>query len=181
MGLHLQWVANYLPRANPVERKHHDLKQKLAIMVQSLHITWDSHLASIRWAMNSVPSSITGFSPILLTFGREPRQPRDSVIDFNVFCHDPTFIRTPISVFLREVSLRMLEAKDYLEKAQDVRWDQDSNIPAPAFQVGDKILLKTHPQSSKARGFSTKLAPKYDGTYEISKIIDHPFFKFGIL
>ena len=94
MGLHLYWVANYLPRANPVERKLCDLKQKLAIMLQSLHMTWGSHLSSICWAMNSVPSSITRFSPILLTFGREPRQPWNSVVNLNVFCHFPSFIRT---------------------------------------------------------------------------------------
>ena len=43
--------------------------------------------------------------------------------------------------------------------------------------VGDKILLRTHPQSSKARGFSAKLAPKRDGVYEISKIIGPSIFQ----
>ena len=27
-NIHLQWIANYLSRVNPVERKHRDLKQK---------------------------------------------------------------------------------------------------------------------------------------------------------
>ena len=79
MNIQLQWVANYLPRANPVERKHRDLKQKIAMAVMDLHLTWDLHIPAIRWSMNSTPSSVMAFSPILLTFGREPRQPRDYI------------------------------------------------------------------------------------------------------
>ena len=64
MQIHFQYVATWLPRVNPVERKHRDLKPKLAIAVQDLHTEWDIHLTAIRWSMNSTPSSITGFSPI---------------------------------------------------------------------------------------------------------------------
>ena len=175
-NIHLQWVANYIPRANPIERKHRDLKQKVAILVQECHKTWDIHLPSIRWSINSTPSSMTGYTPILLTFGRDPRQPRDSILDFHVFCHDPSFVRTPISSFLQEISQRMQSAKDALEKAQDERRSKDTSKEFPTYRKGDQVLLKTHPQSSKARAFSAKLAPKREGVYEISKVIGPTIF-----
>ena len=149
-------------------------------MVEGCHNTWDLHLPAIRWAMNSTPSSVTGFSPILLTFGRQPRQPRDSVADFQVFCHDPTFVRTPISVFLQEISLRMLAARDSLEKAQDNRRHTDSQDAVQTYQEGDQILLKTHPQSSKARAFSAKPPPREMAFILCQKYWDLPHTGFGI-
>ena len=99
MGITLQYIARYHPQANPVERKHRDLKQKLAMAVDFRHDTWDNHLDPIRWSMNTTPSTVTGFSPVFLTFGRELRQPHDSVLAFQAFCHDPFFKRTSVSLF----------------------------------------------------------------------------------
>ena len=82
MGTNLQYIARYHPQANPVERKHRDLKQKLAMTVDFRHDTWDNHLDSIIWSMNTTPSTVTGFSPAFLTFGRELRQPHDSILAF---------------------------------------------------------------------------------------------------
>ena len=71
MGITLQYIARYHPQANLVERRHRDLRQKLAMAVYFRHDTWDNHLDPIRWSMNTTPSMVTGFSPAFLTFGRE--------------------------------------------------------------------------------------------------------------
>ncbi|GFT05883.1 transposon Tf2-9 polyprotein [Trichonephila clavipes] len=46
-------VPVYHPQANPLERKNHDLKPRLAILVGGKHSAWEDKLPLIRFAMNT--------------------------------------------------------------------------------------------------------------------------------
>ena len=118
--------------------------------------------------MNTTPSTVTGFSPAFLTIGRELRQPQDSILAFQAFCHDPLFKRTSASLFLQKLSLVLVDVKDKLETPQDLR-REGRNVENPGDFAGDNVLLQTHVKSLKILGISSKLAPKRDGIYKVSK------------
>ena len=120
--------------------------------------------------MNTVASSVTGYSPALLTMGREMRQSRESLLSFQEFCCDPTFLRTSMSSFLRDLSLILQQNRDRLEEAQDQRRGSNEKTP-DQFARGDTVMAKTHPKSSKIRGITAKLSPHRDGIYIISKVL----------
>lgn len=81
----LLFIPLYHPESNPVERKNRDLKTQLAILVGDKHATWDAHVPSIRFCLNSTVTETTGSTPAFLTFAREIRA-----------SYDPVYIHTHI-------------------------------------------------------------------------------------
>ena len=75
-----------------------------------------------------------------------------------------------MSVFLKDLSLTLQQNRDRLEEAQD-HWQQSNQTVPVQFSMGEMVLVKIHPKSSKIQGIMAKLSPRMDGIYMISKVL----------
>ncbi|KAJ0171192.1 hypothetical protein K1T71_013391 [Dendrolimus kikuchii] len=160
----------YHPEANPVERKNKDMKIQLAILVEDDHRTWDAKLSSVRFAMNTANSLVTGHTPAYLTFARELRTPDDNAHDLRQKVLSENFVP--------EITPKLLQIADTLNRAREMRENNEarrkqqgdkSRRADPGYNPGDLVLASTHPVSQAARGISSKFCPRKDGPYLIHK------------
>lgn len=160
----------YHPEPNIVERKNRDLKSQIAIMVQNKHNKWPETLPAIRFSMNSAYNRSTGYSAAYLTFGRELRTPFENSHNFSEVVQSENFI-PEITPYLRQLSIDLTSAKLNVETTQDNNRKRanQKRRPDPGYNIGDMILVETHPISRQDKQFSAKLAPRRDGPYVIIK------------
>ncbi|KAJ8954458.1 hypothetical protein NQ317_017146 [Molorchus minor] len=170
-GIKNSFIPLYHPESNPVERKNRELKTQLSILVQDKHNTWDIHLESIRFAINSTVCESTSRTPAFLTFGREIRAPHDSVYDLRQIVNAENFVPR-ISPYLHKLSDSLCEAQEVLVEKQDKRKEvADRHRKNICFHVGDKVLVKTHTLSNVQKGYTNKFSTKRDGPYVITKMV----------
>lgn len=106
-----QFTPVYHPEANPVERKNHDMKCQLAILVQKQYSNWHLCLPAIRFAMNSAKYQSTGYTASFLTLGREMRTLDDGQHDVKSVIESENFI-PEISSYLKTVANVLKDAKE---------------------------------------------------------------------
>ncbi|GBL62109.1 hypothetical protein AVEN_172918-1 [Araneus ventricosus] len=159
LKIHQSFIPVYHLQANPVERKNHDLKQRLAILVEDQHDSWCEKLPYIRFAMNTAKYSSTGQTAAFLTFGRE--------------LHTVDKVQNDLrSVILKDtfVSKFVAEAKEVAEMQQDLRkecGDRKRQKASNNYFPGDRVFVTTHHLSNAAKGHTTKFIPKRNGPYII--------------
>ena len=73
LGIRLTHTPPYNQRSNPVERAHRDLQAALTALCSNRPHSWLEHLPAALFAQRVAVSSVTGFSPFYLIFGRQPR------------------------------------------------------------------------------------------------------------
>lgn len=158
----------YHPAANPVERKNRDLKTQLAIQLGNQHSDWPSKLPAIRFAMNTVFTQATGYTPAYLTFGRELRTPFDISHDIRQVLQTEVSI-PELTSKLSRITDTFYRARETHEKEQDRRKDNADKhrTPGPLYSPGDLVWVHTHPISRASKGYTGKLAPRRDGPYAI--------------
>lgn len=160
----------YHPEPNIAERKNRDMKSQIAIMVQNQHNRWPETLPAIRFAMNSAYNQSTGFTAAYLTFGREMKTPYEITHNFSDIVQSEKFI-PDITPYLKNLANDLAIAKANIEEMQDNN-RQRVNLrrrPDPGYEIGDLVLVETHPISSQQKQFSAKFAPRRDGPYVIIK------------
>lgn len=170
-GIKTPFIPLYHAESNPVERKNRDLKTQLSILVKDQHNTWDDHISSIRFAINSTVCKSVGHTPAFLTFGRELRAPNDNLYDLRQVVDVENFVPR-ITPYLRKLTQVLQESKEILTHEQDhVKKISDNRRVSSNFNIGDKVLVKTHVLSSKQKGISSKFAPKRDGPYLVKEVV----------
>ena len=86
LGTKIHYTAPYSPQTNGrIERFHRTLKEMLGKLVNTRPQLWEQHLSAALWAQRIAVSSVTGFSPYFLQYGREPPVPYQ-----NIICKDIT-------------------------------------------------------------------------------------------
>lgn len=177
-GIHHRFTAPYSPQENPVERTNRVIGPMLAQYVQEDQREWDRYLNEFMFAINTAKHESTGFSPSMLTYGREippPQSIRQRAVPVEEAADVPETAPEMTKEYVEE-----------LQKLTDLMTIAQQNL-ARAFQkqrhgynlrhrpyrptVGEWIYKKEHPLSSAGKYFSKKLAPKYTGPYQIKQII----------
>jgi hypothetical protein len=162
-------ISAYHAQANVTERYNRTIKAMIISFIERCR-DWDKYLHDIAFAMNSSVNDTTGFTPAYLVTGREFRGPIDNSLglatknvdvkayqDRMALIHEIARNNTLAS---QEVSLR-----SYVGRAK-----------YREFNVGDKVMYKTHFLSNAAAGFTSKLAPRYEGPYIITaRVTNHVF------
>uniref|UniRef100_A0A1Y1JY12 Integrase catalytic domain-containing protein n=1 Tax=Photinus pyralis TaxID=7054 RepID=A0A1Y1JY12_PHOPY len=171
-GIKQRLTPPYTPQANPVERANKVVGTMIAQVTKGEAKKWDTTLAEIAFAMNTVRHNSTKFSPAFLNYGRE---------------------LLPTGTLIREVKskqegeeLQPEEHEERMGKVQEMRQLAREAL-SKAFEeqrkpynlrrrpykpkVGELVYCREHILSDKAKGISNKLTPKYDGPYEIKRII----------
>ncbi|XP_047991405.1 uncharacterized protein LOC125230317 [Leguminivora glycinivorella] len=172
LGIEQNLIPLYHPEANPVERKNRDLKSQLAIIVEGNHTNWPSALPAVRFAMNSAVTQSTAKSPAYLAFGREMRSPVENRHDLRAVIQSENFI-PQITPYLLKLSDDLIKAQEHNLQQQERRktYADQKRRPHESYNIGDKVLLKTHVLSNQIKGITSKFAPRRDGPYIISKIV----------
>ena len=173
----------YHPQTNGlVERSPQTIMHMIRKLGEDKKADWPSHLAEIAHAYNATQSTVTGYSPHYLMFGRWPRLPVDFVFPTVGSNKAPT----------REASTRKVESyvasvRDQLRstlreaEAQSTAgaWQQklyyDRKIGTVNQKPGDLVLVKADAWKGKR-----KIKDRWDEeTWEVSQQImaDMPSYK----
>jgi len=75
IGVGVQYTALYCPQEYPTKRTNRTVKTMIAQLTKGDQSSWDKLLQEIALAINASVSDSTGYSPAILTQGREPRLP----------------------------------------------------------------------------------------------------------
>ena len=74
LGIQRLWTMPYHPQTNGlVERSHQTIMHMIGKLGEDKKANWPSDLAEIAHAYNATQSTVTGYSPHYLMFGRWPR------------------------------------------------------------------------------------------------------------
>ena len=140
---------------------------------------WSEHLPELLLAYNATRSTVTGYSPYYLLFGRRSRIPVDYL--FPTLCDSPH--RTKMEVSVVSMQKRLKEAFAVArcltsEEAAKQRCYYDCKAGAVALQPGDIVMVHTN-------GFVGKWKVKNqweDGGFIVkSQLKDWPFYKVKCL
>jgi hypothetical protein len=74
-------TSGYHPQANGLVENHNQtLKNQLKAFINEKQSNWDEHLDVVQFAYNTTVHSATGFSPHMMLYGREAKQPHEDWI-----------------------------------------------------------------------------------------------------
>ena len=170
LGVKQNLTPLYHPESNPVERKNRELKTQLAILVEGKHRQWPDALPFIRFAMNTSMTRATHQTPAYLMYARELRSPLAAQSDLRAIVEAENYV-PQITPYLLRLAETLRSAKESVEHEQDVRKvaKDKTRQEGERFVPGDFVLLRSHLLSNASKGVSSKLLPKRDGPYIISK------------
>lgn len=168
-GVSQQFTAPYTPQENPTERANRTIKTIIAQFADDQHQKWDEFLPEIMLALNTSISETTGYSPAFLTQGREPRLPKA--------------LYDEVTVGTGAQNLRPDERSDELKEIfavvrrnlinASVKQQNYYNLRRRPWKpkIGDLVLARQHPLSKAIESFAAKLAPKFDGPFQVQEFI----------
>lgn len=157
-GIELHQCAGYTSRANgQVERIMRIIKNGLTVINNTHKSHWTKSLGALQLAINSSFSKATGHTPIELLTGKRGSVPPEllNLIDERNERINPELLK-------EAVLARMTEQA----KKDKTRYDK-SKAKVKRFEKGEYVLLKEPPR------LGTKLSQKYDGPFEIRKVLLH--------
>ena len=162
----------YRPSTNGmVERLHRTMNSMLAKVVRADQRNWCQLLQGVMAAYRATPHEATGFSPNILTFGRENRMPVDIVLgcpnDQNLPCSTTDDYVADLQSRLRT---GYQSVRAHLGKAAEARKKQyDVGVRSFTVKVGDWVWY-FYPR--RRAGLSPKWQKWYEGPYLVTRIID---------
>jgi len=154
----------YSPKSSYVERSNKELKRMIAMFVEEKHKDWDLYVKQFCLAQNAAPSAGIGCSPASLFLGREIYLPAYPLLDKVHEEKLPIYAANLVSKLRRAIE----KARESREAFAASRCDKENVRRTGAqFEIGNKVWVKTHYKSDQATFFAAKLAPKYDGPFEV--------------
>ena len=162
IGMELRMSSAFHPQMDgATERANRTLTQMVRQCVRPDQKDWVSKLPAIEFAMNSSRSSTTGFSPFQLNYGRNPSP--------MIWKGSEEF--PGVQRFAEKMKLAIMSAHDSIIAAQIVHTVQANRKRSPTdYKVGDLVYLSTK-NISLPKGRARKLAPKFLGPFEITKVL----------
>lgn len=170
--IEFQTTAPYSPQSNPIERRNRVLKTLIAQSVKGDHQTWDANLKEIAFAVNTACHESTKCTPAMLCYGRELRLP--------AALRGPLFVAsrrgeppTPADIHMERMD-RFRRLYDTTQKNLKAAFEQQArsyNLRRRdvRYEIGQQVLKRTHVLSSAVDAIASKLAPKFDGPFVVSK------------
>jgi len=130
---------------------------------------WDEKWPEIMLAVNTSTSESTGHRPAFLTQGREPRLPSSLYDKETLGTGRATETPEEYSNKLREVFKIVWQNIKKASQDQARHYNLRRRQWSPA--VGDIVWATEHQLSKAAEGFTAKLVPRYDGSYQVLDIV----------
>ena len=159
--------TSYHPQTNGVvERFNASMVVQISKLQQKHHNNWDDYLDAVVFAYNSSKHKTTQYSPLELLFGRCPKLPIDSPLQYfhfdrpnNYFVH----LQKILQVYNQQAKLNIVNHQRYHKKYYD------QNRRDPHYNVGDRVFTKIF----ATRG---KLDPRYSVEPKIIVQTTHPTY-----
>ena len=128
-----------------VERMNQMIIRMIGKLEEDKKACWSKHLTELLLAYNAICSTVTGYSPYYLLFGRRSRIPVDYL--FPTLCDSPHQTKMEVSVVAMQKRLKEAFAvARHLtsEEAAKQRCYYDCNARAAALQPGDVVMVRTN-------------------------------------
>ena len=114
-------------------------------------------LAEFAFAMNSVAHATTGIAPSILMTGRKLRTPLSNKLNIDSAPpEDPGLLSQTVA-----------EQNDRSRKKRKKFYDKGRRIAE--LNIGETVMLKTHPLSNAKKHFAAKLAPRWCGPFTVTE------------
>lgn len=140
--------------ANWVERVNRNIKAMLQAYSSQDHRTWDLHIDEMQSALNSAKHDTLQCSPAEIFLGRK--------------------LDTPIDKVLREVEETIIDLGQIITNTQVASKNKQyyaKQRQSPKITLKAQVLLKTHIVADAAKNVMSKLAPRYEGPYTVTRIL----------
>lgn len=162
---HIKTTA-YHPQGNgQTERMNQTVKNVLAKLIKT-EDQWDHYMDSALFAVRTIRSKSTEFSPFELVYGRKPRREFHHPNEDQGSYEEKVW--SYISRDLSRLHLIRNKAAKFIEKAQErQRTTQNKKISAEPLKIGDQVLIYRHIVEAS---WSAKLQPKWEGPYYVQDI-----------
>jgi transposase InsO family protein len=156
-------TSPYYPQASQVERFNRNLKAALTIYHSTQHTRWDEHLLSLAIAFNSVWHESTAATSASLFLSRELNHP----LGLKWKLHELELGKDQkgMNEFWKAALANLRKAHARVAERYNAGRRQAE------FRVGDLVLLRSHPQSSKSLQRSAKLDLKWSVPLVIAKYV----------
>lgn len=167
MGIQRSWAAAYHPQTNGlVERFNRTLEDMLTIATEhgAYTSTWDQYIPLIQLAYNTAVQSSTGYSPYFLMYGRHPRSPLDSEIEWSDRQQRKPLVRDWIRRLRDQRDMASKSLRDAQQK-QKVRHDRKRK--EFDVEVGGHVWLR---MGELPEGTNRKTSSALRGPYEVTKV-----------
>jgi hypothetical protein len=127
-------------------------------------------LNEVAFALRTARSDATQFTPAFLSTGREFRTPFDNLLGI-VSPH-----RDIQELGVRTVMIQNLARENMLSSQESSLRAYNRNAREREFHVGDLVMYRTHFLSDAAAGFCKKLAPRWEGPYQITDRVSNSVY-----
>ena len=170
------------PQANPVKRSNRTLKPMISAFVVSDHRNWDQYIHEFRHAVNTAVQTSTKMSLAFLNFGCHPRPVKS--LRRKV---EGVRLVEKLEPGVWEDQMRRLDAlRDLVTRHIDREREKQERYynkgrKLVEFGVGEWVLRKDYVLSDAAKRFNVKLAPKFEGFYEVVKVLSPVVYELGLL
>ena len=163
LGTQLSFGIAYHPQTQGViERMNQLVSQTLRCVIHQLGDVsdWKTHLATVAFAINSLPNRSTGYSPFYLNYGYHP------VVASELLKGDEVIRNELVSRFVQRLQNVWMVAQQNLEKlVQSQKEYYDKKRKDVQFLVGDLVLLST--TNLRMKNVPSKLQRKFVGPFSI--------------
>nr|CAI5833871.1 unnamed protein product [Callosobruchus analis] len=163
-GIAWRHTSVYFPQGNPTERVNREIGRIIRTLCYKQHTKWACVLKDIQGWLNRVVHSGTNYTPQYLHFGITPKNTILSEVSF-----------PPPSVLEeRDHQVRIeLAYGNFKTRAEKRQRRHDMRHRVQVFDVGDKVLVRTHHQSSAESAEVKKFFLLFRGPATIVKIQGH--------
>ena len=126
-----------------VERFHQTLFRMIGKLSADKKAQWELHLPELLQAYNSTRSTVTGYSPHFLMFGRQPCLPVDfffPTIDVNIRCRRvPTYVEEVLACFKEAYTKAQHQSNSEVDRQKR---NYDRATSTVQLMPGDTVLKK---------------------------------------
>lgn len=153
------FIPRYKPSTNVAERCMKDIGTWCRLYTGRRHNSWDEKLQELQHIINEIPHTTTGLPPVTVLKNVQPADRIRETVRF------PSHRQPPHHLVIKD-ALKKIELA-----AQRRKTRMDKNACSRIFQVGDRVLVKTHPRASKSEKMCIKFFARYRGPMEITRLI----------
>jgi hypothetical protein len=156
-------TSPYYPEASQVERFNKNLKVALTIYHNAQHTHWDNYLGSLTLAFNSAWHESTAATPASPFLGRDVNHPL--ALKWKLFELDLDKDSKNLEEFWETALSNLRKARASVASRYNAERRQAE------FRVGDLVLLRLHPLSSRSHQRSANLDWKWSAQLKIAKFV----------
>lgn len=148
----------YHPQSNPTERVNKEINKIIRIYCHKKHTNWPATLEFVEQCLNNSVHGVTEHVPSEVMFGEVNRHFLENIIQFP----QNRQLDYPRCIELVREKIR--------SKAEKRKQKFDSKIRPIKFEIGDKVLVKTHHLSNKFNKKIKKYFLLFTGPYIVNEI-----------